>query len=218
MIALLFTLMAVLIQGAAEQRGSASVEGVVLRSGSTEPVSRARVLLTPGDGATGRDIEATTSGDGRFVLQNVPPGKYRLTAARDGGAYAPSDYGQRHAKGRGLSFTIAAGEQMKDVELAMAPTGSISGRIVDGNGNPVPDARVMALEAVYNEGRRELRMGQAVRSNDLGEYRLFWLPAGRYYVGVQPIDSRIRRACGLAGSLGTTRRCDKPCRHSPHHG
>jgi hypothetical protein len=41
---------------------------------------------------------------------------------------------------------------------------------------------VQALKASYTEGRRVLKVVQWVQTNDLGEYRLFWLAPGRYYV------------------------------------
>jgi hypothetical protein len=41
---------------------------------------------------------------------------------------------------------------------------------------------VQALKASYTEGRRVLKGVQWVQTNDLGEYRLFWLAPGRYYV------------------------------------
>ncbi len=51
----------------------------------------------------------------------------------------------------------------------------------------------------YHEGNRLLNFIQAVQTNDLGEYRLFWLPPGRYYVAARPEDSQNatpKRRCG----------------------
>src|SRR5213076_2520620 len=53
-------------------------------------------------------------------------------------------------------------------------------------GEPLEKAQVMAMRSVYKNGRRTLTIVQAVESDDRGEYRLFWLAPGRYYVGARP--------------------------------
>jgi len=42
------------------------------------------------------------------------------------------------------------------------------------------------MKAVYPQGQRELTAVQSVMTNDLGEYRFFWLPPGRYYISAIP--------------------------------
>src|SRR5262245_54192066 len=100
-------------------------------------------------------LTATTATTGRFSFRNVPPGEYRLYATRSSG-YIPGEYGQRSPVGVGTPLTLAAGQVLSDVRLAMSPTGSISGRIVDGDGDPVVGARVNALRVAYQEGERIL--------------------------------------------------------------
>src|SRR5205809_6605362 len=75
---------------------------------------------------------------------------------------------------------------MTGVLLAMPPTGSIAGRVYDKNGEPLGNAEVMAMRQVYKDGRRTLTIVQTVATNDRGEYRLFWLAPGRYYVSAKP--------------------------------
>ncbi|MBI4475509.1 MAG: carboxypeptidase regulatory-like domain-containing protein, partial [Acidobacteria bacterium] len=45
-----------------------------------------------------------------------------------------------------------------------------------------------ALRPIYREGRRSLTIAQSVHTNDLGEYRLYWLPPGPYYLSAKPED------------------------------
>ena len=42
------------------------------------------------------------------------------------------------------------------------------------------------MKPVYVEGRRELQRAGGAAANLQGEYRLFGLPAGRYYIRVSP--------------------------------
>ena len=73
----------------------------------------------------------------------------------------------------------------------MIPSGVISGRILDADGEPLPSVNVTASREVYSEGKRTLSMGATVETNDLGEYRLFGLSPSRYFVSaVYPRWSR----------------------------
>jgi len=195
-----------LAQGLPDQIPSASIEGVVFKLGTNEPIAGAYVELSkaelfsalpsttqppPIDAKAPPSIfRTTTTNDGRFVLRELPAGRYRLVATRSGTSYVPAEYGQRDPKGRGTSFVLAAGQKMTNVQLGLAVTGSISGRIMDSDGEGIGNARVMALDERYQNGRRVLNIAQAVRTNDLGEYRLFWLRPGRYYVAVKREDQR----------------------------
>lgn len=200
----------------AEQR-LGSVSGIVVRLGANEPVSDVDVELTrlegtaayplgppvnpPGNFSAGALVARTapnpadisnlrTRSDGLFNFKDLKPGVYRLLAARGDGTYFPAEYGQRHPRGRGFNFTLTEGQAMASVKLEMAPTGSISGRVIDADGVPAARVRAMALEAVYQSGRRVLGLVQATNTDDRGDYRLFWLPPGRYYIAARPEDPK----------------------------
>jgi hypothetical protein len=81
-----------------------------------------------------------------------------------------------------MSFVLAPGQKLADVRLALTPTGAISGHVYDRDGEPAGRAIVQALRPIYRDGKRVLTIVQSVLTNDRGEYRLFWLPPGPYYV------------------------------------
>ena len=122
------------MQISAVQRGTGSVEGVIVRWGTGDgladvDVELARVQGTPnsplgpltyppGDNSPGLLLRPTypnpadllrtrTRTDGRFSFANLPAGTYRLLAARAGGMYYPAEYGQHHPRGRGYNFALA---------------------------------------------------------------------------------------------------------------
>jgi hypothetical protein len=143
------------------------------------------------------EVRYTKSGDdGRFSFKDLKEGKYRLVAIRIGGQYQPAEYGQRDPQGRGFNFPLAAGQAFKDGKLEMAPTSAITGRVTDENGQPIGHARVSALVQRVENGRRYLTVIAAVHSDDKGNYRLFWLPPGRYYVAAR-LEDLSRRTVGL---------------------
>jgi hypothetical protein len=146
------------------------IQGVVLKKGTVDPLGGATVELRLDLENSSVLASTTTEDDGRFFFGNVAPGRYRLTAARRGYTRAP------------LAITLASGQPAQDIRLNMTATAAISGRIIGPNGRPMGNVEVRALKASYPEGRRVLTPVQSAATNDLGEYRLFWLTPGRYYV------------------------------------
>lgn len=62
----------------------------------------------------------------------------------------------------------------------------ITGRILDAFGQSMPDVSVEAFAVAYHSGILVLQPVTAKMTDDRGEYRLFWVPPGEYYVGVTP--------------------------------
>src|SRR5215831_4288843 len=127
---LLMVLVALAVRvGQTPQQPGASIEGVVVKLGSGEPLANAGVQLNLEDGRTPErpgpprpplEFHHTTKSDrdGRFIFENVTPGTYRLIATYDGG-FVPAEYGQRSPTGEGTAFQIAAGQKISGVQLAM---------------------------------------------------------------------------------------------------
>jgi hypothetical protein len=185
----------------------ASIEGVVLRGGSGEPLARAQVtLLRIGDGTSDQESRpappSTTSGtDGRFVFRNLDPGAYRIAVARNG--YARQEYGQRVFGGQGTVVTLAAGQSMRGIAFQLTPTGAVTGVVKDGSGEPLVGAHVQLLRSGYNAtGQRTVQAAGGDRTNDRGEYRVYWVTPGRYYVAVSgAAPGRSVPAPGGVGSV-----------------
>src|SRR5262249_32740931 len=134
--------------------------------------------------------------DGRFIFRNVNSGNYKLVVARVGGGFTPYEYGQRGYLGRGVTFPIADGEAKKDFRLEMAPVGTITGRVLDADNRPVGHVAVIAMTPIYRNGERVVTMLELVHSDDHGEYRLFSLTPGRYYVAAR-LEDLTRRTVPL---------------------
>jgi protocatechuate 3,4-dioxygenase beta subunit len=166
----------------------ASLEGTAVLQSSGQPLSKVYIDLR---GTTW--LSTTTEEDGKFYFPNVQPGQYHLYARREG--YALAEYGQRWTGGPGQLITLTAGQPVTNVQIGLTLTSVISGRISDLNGNPVTGARVRAMKTSIQENRRTLRVFQEAITNELGEYRLFWMAPGRYYVSavVQPwqVNSQV---------------------------
>ena len=171
------------------QTAGASVEGVVNSSPSNAPLARVLVEMRSLDAGTARVFSLTTPANGRFVFRSIPPGRYQLTAMRAG--FVRGDYGVRGPGASGLSITLAGGQRLTDVRLAMTPTGTIAGRITTPQGESIGNVHVKALRFAYQDGRRTLVDVKSVFTNDLGEYRLGWLPPGQYNVSAMHPDGTV---------------------------
>jgi protocatechuate 3,4-dioxygenase beta subunit len=161
----------------------ASIEGVVVEQGTNNPVARVTLDLRAVDNAANRYPAITTS-EGKFSFQNVLPGRYALVSSRAG--YVRAEYGQRGPNGAGIPLEVGAGQGIRDLRISMIPSGAISGRVYDNKGEPAMNAQVHAWRISYAEGWRKALPITSVITNDLGEYRVFGLPPGQYYVSAQP--------------------------------
>lgn len=176
--ALAVILFIVLAQVAVSQQGTGSLQGVVVRDATDGPLSKAVVELRGGQ----LEQTTTTENDGRFFFRNVPFGAYDITVRRDG--FAPAQYGQKWPGGPGVPLQLRPGQPVPDLNVRMVAAASISGRVADSSGRPMANAQVQALKSTFQGELRILLPVQQVRTSATGDFRLYWLPAGRYFVNV----------------------------------
>ena len=161
---------------------TAVVTGIVRRADTSRPVSDAQVTLMK-DGETLAEAmshAAVTDANGRFTLRKVAGGEYRILAQAEG-YFKPAD-DTPSTTIVGQDIYVFEGQQISGLIFELIPGAIISGRVQDLNGERVPLAPVEALQATYVGGRMTLQQMKSTFTDDLGEYRLFWLPAGEYYV------------------------------------
>jgi hypothetical protein len=169
----------------AQQPPSAGILGVVVQAGAADtkiPGITVELHRESGAAQLGATplLTTVTDGEGRFYFPRLTPGQYRVAAS--GGGFVRTEYGQKRANGAGLPITLAANQRMNDATIAVTPTGAISGRITDVNGQPIMLADVFALKATYQEGQRTFVQVLSAKTDDRGEYRIFWMTPGLYYV------------------------------------
>ncbi|MGO9095085.1 MAG: carboxypeptidase regulatory-like domain-containing protein [Bryobacteraceae bacterium] len=177
----------------------AAVEGTVVNSVTGAPLRKVGLTLSngevPGEMAAMREqfgghssempkvstktFAATTDAAGKFHFDNLPPDTYWITVKKAG-------FGDQRYKPKGAaagargSLRLAAGQELKDVEIRLVPHGTISGRVLDEDGDPFPSAMVSALASTFVHGRRRLMPADAGQTNNRGEFSLSKLPPGHY--------------------------------------
>ncbi len=157
------------------------IEGRTVNAMTGEPLQRASVTLAgSGPNATGRS--AKSDGDGRFLIENVQPGVYRLMAEKVG--FLRQAYGARSAGGSSAPLNLSPGQTLRNVEMKLTPQGVILGKVLDDEGDPLPRTSVVAYRMGGLGTTQQFRQqaGGSAATNDIGEYRLANLAPGRYVV------------------------------------
>lgn len=151
------------------------IAGQVIDDATKAPIAGARVTLItlsrPGGGPV--PVAATDSA-GRFAFDQLAPGSYAVQVTKGGYATATA---------RPRPIEVTAGTNVGDLVYALQRGGAISGRVVDANGDPVIEVRVGAQRATATgQPGTFMQSGPGAQTNDLGEYRLYGLEPGDYYV------------------------------------
>ena len=165
--------------------GTAVVSGiVVLDDGSEQPVRHARVTIRATDTRAERTI--TTDETGRFAFTALPPATYNLSASKT--AYVSAFYGSTHAgRGPGTPITMANGQALTDLKLAIPRGGVVTGRVFDDFGAPVPNAIIRLMQYRTFGGEKSLvATSVSVQTDDRGIYRAYGLTPGAYAINVTP--------------------------------
>ena len=159
--------------------GTGRIRGRILGTDSPNPIRRAQVRIT------GPDIapkSALTDASGRFDFRELPAGRYTLQASKPG--FVSVQYGQNRPFEQGKGIELADKQSIDNADIAMPRGGVISGRVVDEFGDALPDISVTAMRQTWSNGRRRLvpSPGRIAQTNDLGQFRIYGLPPGDYYV------------------------------------
>jgi hypothetical protein len=148
-----------------------SIQGKVIQDPGGEPIRKANVQISVRDGQG--NYSATTDAEGLFRIDNIKPARYTIELVRLG--FVQSG---RHS----VSISLLSGQGTADVVLHMQLAGAINGKILDMDGDPMDGVGVNALRVDSPSGGR-ISSGS---TNDLGEFRIPNLRAGRYTIMANP--------------------------------
>jgi hypothetical protein len=171
-----------------------SLRGQVV-SVTGEPVRKAEVSLRSVSSRPERQFGSfvmTTDATGVFAFDDVPPGSYAVTVQRNG--FVLQDGGLRP----GQPFVVESGQAVTGMIIKLAPHGVISGKVLDEDGEALDRVSVQVQRERWVRGQRQLLAVSAGTTNDLGEYRVPGLPAGRYFVVVSRGRQFMRSGSGRA--------------------
>ena len=161
-----------------------AVAGTVVRASTGEPLKKARIFVysrnsRSGDDSSGRFV-AISDATGHFAFDDLPPGRYDMDVDRTG--FVSQRYGQDQPGKPGATLTLAPGQKMTDLLFRLQTAGVIAGHVTDEDGEPAQGVDIQVQRRTYSgQGARVNTWGNS-QTNDLGEYRVFGLEPGRYYI------------------------------------
>ncbi len=154
------------------------ITGRVVASDNGHPVKRARVFVTAAELPGGRGM--LTDDSGVFDLPELPAGRYTLTVSKSG--FVSLSYGQRRPLQAGTPLQLADGQTLKGIEFQLPRGSVIGGRVLDEDGEAMPGVMVRVMRYQYLQGDRRLTPAGTGQTDDKGQYRVWGLMPGDYYV------------------------------------
>ena len=171
--------------------GLATLSGRVLAGDTAAVVKRATVRLAGQDTRDRRAVQ--TDDNGRYQFTDLQAGRYTVTVSKAG--FVTLAYGQKHPRQPALPIQVDAGRQLRDVDIALPRGSVITGHVVDEDGEPMARAIVQVLRYVYRQGQRRIEPAGTDQTDDRGQFRVFDLEPGQYFVSV----AQTRRRGGFGG-------------------
>ncbi len=181
--------------------GTAILRGHVVTADSGQPLRKVQVRLASAEIRDGRTT--TTDDKGAYEFTELPAGRYIVSASK--GGYVQLQYGQLRAFEAGRPVDVRDGQTTEKIDFSLPRGGVITGRIIDEIGEPITDASVSAMRYQYVQGKRRLvSAGRASTTNDIGEFRIYGLLPGQYYVsaGARDIVAQTM-SISLSGGLAS---------------
>ncbi|PYQ94249.1 MAG: hypothetical protein DMF96_26835 [Acidobacteria bacterium] len=168
------------------------ITGRVVAADTGRPVKRARVFVTAAELSGGRGM--MTDDAGVFDLTELPAGRYNLTVSKSG--FVSLSYGQRRPLQAGTPLQLADGQQLTGIQFQLPRGSVVSGHVLDEDGDAMPGVMVRVMRYQYQQGERRLTPSGTGQTDDKGQYRVWGLLPGDYYV------SAVARGGNFAGPFG----------------
>jgi hypothetical protein len=159
--------------------GTATLRGHVVAADTGQPLRKAQVRIMAPELRENR--LTSTDADGKYEFKEVVAGRYTVMASK--GSFVQLQYGQLRPFEPGKPLEILDGQLVEKVDFSLPRGGIVTGRVIDEFGEPLPDAMV-SMQRYQNMGgqRRLMNAGRMATTNDVGEFRLFAIPPGQYYL------------------------------------
>jgi hypothetical protein len=172
-------------QNSGASPNTGTLAGTIVDEPGSHPLKKVLVQAVAEDQHQNGTYSATTDTDGHFRIDSITPGRYRVFFEKTGFAEVN---GRGHRADVNV-ITVPADKPLDDLVFHMLSTAVITGRVMDEDGDPVSNVRVVVEKKVPGKAKRG-SVGAAA-TNDLGEYRVAGLFTGQYMVvAMPPPDSR----------------------------
>ncbi len=160
------------IRAGVDLEGRAHIEGAG-EAGRKWPLSVSLVSMD----ALFEGMHAAVKDDGRFVIRNLPPGRYRVNAG--GGSedlfLTQARWSDREVLEEGFEYT---GESAGALEVTVSSAGGrIDGRVLDAKSQPAANAFVALMP---KERQKTARLGRSILCDQAARFSIRGIPPGEF--------------------------------------
>jgi len=96
-----------------------AIEGQAVNALTGEPLKKAQITMNNLGGRTNTTPGAVTDAGGRFVIEKIDPGRYNISADRNG--FVRFQYGARGPGRPGTPLTLSPGQHTRDLVFRLVP-------------------------------------------------------------------------------------------------
>jgi protocatechuate 3,4-dioxygenase beta subunit len=199
LVAIIVTIASMLVaqeESTAKQNGS--ISGTVLQAASGRPIAKAKVHLftapARSDSTTPSSVREIpeqvilTDATGRYEFPDLAPGSYWVSAEKTG-------FMDTSARGRMMdmrSVELGSAQKLANVNFRLAESAVVTGRVLNEDGEPMAHVLISLLRRNHTLRGISLEPDLEAQTNDLGEYRVFGLKPGSYFILASLMESGTR--------------------------
>jgi Carboxypeptidase regulatory-like domain len=164
--------------------GKFTLSGTVVNSVTGEPVRRALVQMN------GRfEASVLTDFEGAFKFEGVAPGTTYLSV-RKPGFFTEQEL---NSSDPGPPVSVEVGPNSSATVLKLVPEGTISGKVIGGDGLPVEDLPVVVFVQRIMEGLKHRVQQNRTTTDSDGHFKIANLQPGTYFLATGPGTGFSRR-------------------------
>ncbi len=169
------------------QRGA--ISGVVTDGATGRPIAGALVSLA--DAKVKVSVGTVTDSKGRFVFTDLPASQGYTFRAQKSGYYSVGKGQFDVLAGPLTRIELSENEWRQHEDVVLWPFGTIGGRVVDEQGEPVVGVPVNVLTRIAAGGSFQWVVGPTGTTDDRGVYRIDQLRRGTYVVHLSNVQSTV---------------------------
>ena len=166
--------------------------GRVVDANTGEPIARVHMTLRFYQGSQlAPEVAFLSDADGGFRVTNLPATGYMIYCEKAG--YLPATQSMSPPPANSPD-----GKSTQTIAIKMTSQAALEGTVVDDRDVPAENTMIQLVSQQVVNGRRQLQPTGAGGTDETGYFRLYGLPAGRYYISITGRLNGARRAKPLA--------------------
>jgi hypothetical protein len=184
-------LLATVLPGVVQDQ-TGSIEGTITNAYTGDPIRDIQVSIDSGH-------SGTTDRSGYFRITKVPPGEYALNVSQHEYILNPGAFTFGSSTDAGI-LKLQPRQQIRDLQLEMVPSGTISGHVRNSDGTPVSNSKIQFFQyrfSEFGEPKLVFILAGSLASNDKGEYRQWGIAPGQYFVLASPPPAAGNSGTGI---------------------